>query len=98
MFDQRYFQYATRDKITMEQVTFCPQCGFNVPTDEDGCCTKCGATAVGDAVDELCRDFTVTELFNLQQMVHSLYDKKLMRADIACVWDAIKELKEITRS
>lgn len=33
--------------------TFCPQCGFGVQTDEDGCCVYCGATATGDAVDRL---------------------------------------------
>jgi len=33
--------------------TFCPECGFGVPVDEDGCCVTCGATATGPAVDEL---------------------------------------------
>ena len=33
--------------------TFCPQCGPHVDTDADGCCASCGATATGDAVDEL---------------------------------------------
>ena len=31
--------------------TFCPECGFGVDVDEDGCCVSCGATAVGSAVD-----------------------------------------------
>jgi hypothetical protein len=31
--------------------TFCPECGFGVAVDEDGCCVSCGATAVGSAVD-----------------------------------------------
>jgi hypothetical protein len=26
---------------------FCPQCGWDVPVDEDHCCTLCGATAFG---------------------------------------------------
>ena len=33
--------------------TFCPECGFDVPVDEDGCCVSCGATATGKAVDML---------------------------------------------
>jgi hypothetical protein len=31
--------------------TFCPECGFGVDVDEDGCCVSCGATAVGRAID-----------------------------------------------
>jgi hypothetical protein len=34
-------------------MTFCPECGFNVAVDEDGCCKHCGATAMGAAVDAL---------------------------------------------
>ena len=33
--------------------SFCPQCGFNVECDEDGCCATCGATAMGEAVKAL---------------------------------------------
>ena len=33
--------------------SFCPQCGFNVECDEDGCCVTCGATAMGEAVKAL---------------------------------------------
>ena len=33
--------------------TFCPECGFNVSVDEDGCCILCGATATGSAVNSL---------------------------------------------
>ena len=33
--------------------TFCPEDGFNVKVDEDGCCIACGATATGAAVDAL---------------------------------------------
>lgn len=33
--------------------TFCPQCGFGVPVDDRQCCRKCGARAVGPAVDAL---------------------------------------------
>jgi len=36
-----------------ELKTFCPQCGFNVVIDEDGCCATCGCDATGPAVDEL---------------------------------------------
>jgi len=31
--------------------TLCPECGFDVDVDEDGCCVSCGATAVGPGVD-----------------------------------------------
>ena len=33
--------------------TFCPECGFDVEIDEDGCCRGCGALATGAAVDKL---------------------------------------------
>lgn len=28
--------------------SLCVECGPNVPADEDGCCSMCGATATGD--------------------------------------------------
>ena len=34
-------------------VSFCPEDGFNVECDEDGCCVTCGATAMGEAVKAL---------------------------------------------
>ena len=33
--------------------TFCPEDGFDVEIDEDGCCAGCGALATGAAVDKL---------------------------------------------
>ena len=33
--------------------TFCPECGFGVKVDVDGCCLYCGSVATGSAVDEL---------------------------------------------
>ena len=33
--------------------TFCPECGFGVDVDDDGCCALCGSTATGSAVDRL---------------------------------------------
>jgi len=33
--------------------TFCPECGFGVKVDVDGCCLYCGSVATGPAVDEL---------------------------------------------
>lgn len=36
--------------------TFCPQCGFGVKVDDDGCCVHCGAVATGEAVDQLFND------------------------------------------
>ena len=35
--------------------SLCPSCGFGVGVDEDGGCTSCGATAVGEGVDEAVR-------------------------------------------
>ena len=35
--------------------TFCPECGPNVAVDEEGLCASCGATAVGDGVEELAK-------------------------------------------
>ena len=37
----------------IERNTFCPECGFDVTVDEDGCCIGCGAVSVGNAVDKL---------------------------------------------
>ena len=37
----------------MSEPTFCPACGFDVRTDDDGCCLVCGATATGQAVGKL---------------------------------------------
>lgn len=44
---------------------WCPQCGFDVDVDEDGCCTTCGATATGQGADtaqKIRRDLQVTLL------------------------------------
>ncbi len=30
---------------------WCPQCGPDVWTDEDGCCTHCGCDAIGNGAD-----------------------------------------------
>ena len=35
--------------------TWCPECGTGVPIDEDGCCTMCGAGAVGPGADQALR-------------------------------------------
>lgn len=32
--------------------TWCPHCGPDVSCDEDGCCAACGATAVGEGVEQ----------------------------------------------
>lgn len=32
--------------------TWCPQCGPDVPCDEDGCCSACGSDAVGDGAEQ----------------------------------------------
>ena len=41
-------------RVKMEGMnTFCPECGFDVEIDEDGCCWGCGALATGAAVDKL---------------------------------------------
>lgn len=37
--------------------SFCPNCGWDVPVDEDGCCGKCGCAATGPAVDTLEREW-----------------------------------------
>ena len=46
------------EKPSEPAASFCPQCGFNVECDEDGCCVTCGATAMGEAVKAL-RVFSV---------------------------------------
>jgi len=33
--------------------SFCPDCGPNVYIDEDGCCSSCGSTAIGDGLSRL---------------------------------------------
>ena len=32
--------------------TWCPQCGPDVSCDDDGCCSACGATAVGEGTEQ----------------------------------------------
>ena len=32
--------------------TWCPQCGPDVACDDEGCCTSCGATCVGEGVEQ----------------------------------------------
>lgn len=31
--------------------SLCPQCGYDVKVDEEGCCIGCGSTAIGDGAD-----------------------------------------------
>ena len=40
----------------MSTHTFCPECGWGVPVDEDGCCVTCGNGATGAAVDVAARE------------------------------------------
>ena len=35
--------------------TLCPACGPSMEVDEDGCCENCGATAMGDGVEQVYR-------------------------------------------
>ena len=42
--------------IRARDLAFCPQCGWDVPIDEEGCCYSCGAMATGEAVDQLNKD------------------------------------------
>ena len=46
--------------------TFCPQCGIDVQTDEDGCCRFCGSDAKGRAVVAL-RDAVLAELLDHEE-------------------------------
>jgi hypothetical protein len=32
--------------------TWCPQCGPDMPCDEEGCCHSCGAMAVGEGAEQ----------------------------------------------
>jgi hypothetical protein len=32
--------------------TWCPECGYGVKIDEEGCCISCGVTAIGKGVDQ----------------------------------------------
>jgi hypothetical protein len=36
--------------VTIE--TWCPECGYGVKIDEEGCCISCGVTAIGKGVDQ----------------------------------------------
>ena len=36
--------------------SFCPNCGWHVYIDEDGCCHSCGCQAVGEHVDAMARE------------------------------------------
>ena len=43
--------------------TLCPQCGWGVKVDEDGCCAMCGATAIGEGVDAAWKARELAEQF-----------------------------------
>jgi len=64
--------------------TFCPECGFNIPVNEDGCCLSCGATAIGTAVDELFKPDSQKILDRIGKQ-----PKKELLHDIGKLWDNI---------
>lgn len=57
----------------MSNRTLCPQCGWNVAVDEDGCCATCGSNATGPGVDA-----AATEIARLKdeinQWIEAAYD------------------------
>ena len=51
-------------------ITFCPECGWDVKVDEDGCCLVCGATSIGNAVDELAKEMRELQMFRVDLKVN----------------------------
>jgi uncharacterized membrane protein YvbJ len=55
--------------------TFCPQCGWDQPVDEDGLCVHCGVLACGDAVDKMSQE--LDEIFDSLSILCGCEDSPL---------------------
>jgi len=55
----------------MKLLTLCPQCGPDVPIDDDGCCIACGCDASGPGVD------TVREYFEKNDIALKMMGKRI---------------------
>ena len=76
---------------TKGENTFCPECGFGVGIDEDGCCS-CGTPATGSAVDELFRDTelvkdAVQNYYMISHHALEYYEKGEDRDRVICIID-----------
>ena len=76
---------------TKGENTFCPECGFGVGVDEDGCCS-CGTPATGSAVDELFRDAelvkdAVQNYYMISHHALEYYEKGEDRDRVICIID-----------
>jgi len=68
--------------------TWCPQCGPGVPSDEDGCCTLCGATAVGDGADVA--NAVLRERDGMLVELRDAYQDRIARPRLAGERDALE--------
>ena len=64
--------------------TFCPQCGWDVKVDEDGCCASCGALATGEAVEQIAS--------LRQQLEQATQDRDLHAADAVALRSRVERL------
>lgn len=77
--------------------SMCPQCGFDVPLDEDGCCSTCGADAHGPGVEaalQLRRDLSAVTA-ELDELRASL--RRLAKYHFDTALDEAKALLERAR-
>ncbi len=86
--------------------SWCSQCGFDVWFDEDGLCSTCGSTAVGDGSDEAIeiraeRNKLRAEIEQLREAQATTVDSiqpngRCMRHDVfECLWCTIHERDEL---
>lgn len=61
--------------------SFCPGCGFGVPTDQ-GCCATCGATAQGPAADALAKVLTPDQVATLAKLLQADQPSEVVAEDL----------------
>ena len=74
--------------------TWCPQCGPDVSCDEDGCCSACGSTSVGDGCEEALRALAEVERLKAELLREA--DKHFAGAR-AVLEDALGEGERVRR-
>lgn len=67
--------------------TFCPEHGWGVSIDEDGCCGGCGCVADGSGIDEVAADLT-----RLRALVEALFNEQGYGYLCKAVQDALEDL------
>jgi len=85
-------EFTDDEIVEMLRKTLCPQCGFYVPVDEDGCCLICGNGATGAGVNMIFAHFKIrAAAFKHIKEVFSDTDKKVKEIFL----DMEKEIKKV---